>query len=349
MEALTRRLLNDYQHGFPLAPAPFEAIAHTLCTDSDTVIQRLRHLQRAGAVSRVGPVFRPNTVGASTLATMSLPPRELERVAALVNTFPEVNHNYEREHRYNLWFVVTARDTASLEHTLAQIEHRCGHPLLSLPLLRDYHIDLGFPMQLDTQPDPAGTEPVVDDTASAHEQAGNGYHDTGSDDLIEAVQEGLPLVARPYLEIARSLGWSEARVIETLRRMLEGGVIKRLGIVVRHHELGYQANAMVVWDIPDFRTDELGVQLGRQDCVTLCYQRPRRLPDWPYNLFCMVHGRDRTQVEHCVHDMRRTLGIETVPHEILFSGRRFKQRGARYRGIEKEETGKWEVRGHGRY
>jgi DNA-binding Lrp family transcriptional regulator len=113
--------------------------------------------------------------------------------------------------------------------------------------------------------------------------------------------------------------------------MIDAGIIKRLGVVVRHHELGYRANAMVVWDVPDERVDVLGQQLGRQDCVTLCYRRPRRLPDWPYNLFCMVHGRDRDDVRACIGRMAEGLGLETVPHTVLFSGRRFKQRGARYR------------------
>ena len=112
MEPLTERLLNDFQHDFPLSPAPFAQIARRLNTSTTVVLARLRELQRQGAVSRVGPVFRPNTIGASTLAAMQVPAGELEAVAAVVNGFPEVNHNYEREHRYNLWFVVTAANQA---------------------------------------------------------------------------------------------------------------------------------------------------------------------------------------------------------------------------------------------
>jgi DNA-binding Lrp family transcriptional regulator len=152
-----------------------------------------------------------------------------------------------------------------------------------------------------------------------------------TEDLIEAIQEGLPLVPRPYAEIADRLGCTETEVIRRLRDMLESGVIKRLGVVVRHHELGYRANAMVVWDVPDDRVDQVGLQLGDQDCVTLCYQRPRHLPDWPYNLFCMLHGKDRSEVEACIARIGSVLEIGALPHEVLFSGRRFKQRGARYR------------------
>ena len=122
-------------------------------------------------------------------------------------------------------------------------------------------------------------------------------------------------------------------MIARLGQLIGSGVIKRLGVVVRHHELGYRANAMVVWDVPDSEVDQLGYLLGRQDCVTLCYQRPRHMPHWPYNLFCMVHGRDRDEVLACVARMSEGLGLDDIHRTVLFSGRRFKQRGARYRGV----------------
>jgi DNA-binding Lrp family transcriptional regulator len=328
MEKLTEQLLNNFQRNFPLQPQPFAEIAQTLHTDAGTVLKRLKELQDTGAVSRVGAVFRPNTVGVSTLAAMAVPPALLENVAPIVNAFPQVNHNYEREHHYNLWFVATAGDQAELSRTLREIELRCAYPVLSLPLVKDYHIDLGFRMQLGGM-----TEPQMLEAASAS----TGDSDTSADpasaeDLIEAIQDGLPLVARPYQQISERLGCSEQDVIRQLGNMLERGVIKRLGVVVRHHELGYRANAMVVWDVPDADVDRLGHQLGQQDCVTLCYQRPRRLPEWPYNLFCMVHGRDREEVLACVERMSAGLGLDAINRTVLFSGRRFKQRGARYRG-----------------
>jgi DNA-binding Lrp family transcriptional regulator len=326
MEPLTQRLLNDFQRNFPLDPAPFDRIARDLHTRTERVLGLYRQLKRDGAVSRIGPVFRPNTVGVSTLAAMAVPSAELERTAAVVNRFVQVNHNYEREHRYNLWFVVTAADRPALESALRAIESEAGYPVLVLPLVRDYHIDLGFRMRLDTG---AAIEPDADAQRGATAADEPACH--AAEDLIEAVQDGIPLVARPYRDIGRRLNWSEQAVIDALRDMLDHGVVKRLGVVVRHHELGYRANAMVVWDVPDERIDRLGEQLGRQDCVTLCYQRPRRLPDWPYNLFCMVHGRDRDEVRACIARMVEGLALHDVAHDLLFSGRRFKQRGARYR------------------
>lgn len=148
--------------------------------------------------------------------------------------------------------------------------------------------------------------------------------------LIAAIQGGLPLVSRPYAAVAERIGISEEQVIARIARLKEEGAIKRMGIVVRHQELGYTANAMVVWDVPDRRTAELGARLGKLECVTLCYERPRRLPRWPYNLFSMIHARSRPAVLDAVERIVRDLGLQQIPHQVLFSGRRFKQRGARY-------------------
>lgn len=148
--------------------------------------------------------------------------------------------------------------------------------------------------------------------------------------LLEIIQDGFPLVSRPYAAIARQLGSSEARVIERIAVLQQQGTIRRMGVVVRHRALGYRANAMVVWDVPDAEVERIGRLLAQEDCVTLCYQRPRRLPDWPYNLFCMIHGRERDSVLRRLGLIITIHGLEAVPHEVLFSGRAFKQRGARY-------------------
>jgi len=147
MNKLDQKLLNDFQHGFPLTPTPYADIARELGMTEAEVLARLEALIAAGAVSRVGAVVRPNTIGVSTLAAMCVPPADLERVAALVSSFPEVNHNYEREHEFNLWFVVTAPDAAHRQRVLDDIAERTGREVLSFPLLEDYHIDLGFDLR----------------------------------------------------------------------------------------------------------------------------------------------------------------------------------------------------------
>jgi DNA-binding Lrp family transcriptional regulator len=141
---LEQRLLNEFQQGMPLTSTPYADIAKQLGVYETTVLETLRRLQTEGVVSRVGAVLRPNRVGVSTLAAIAVPATELEEVAAIVNEFVEVNHNYERVHRINLWFVVVAEDEERLGTVLAEIEARCGYPVLDLPLLNEYFIDLGF-------------------------------------------------------------------------------------------------------------------------------------------------------------------------------------------------------------
>ncbi|MCG6967799.1 MAG: Lrp/AsnC family transcriptional regulator [Chromatiaceae bacterium] len=142
-----RRLLDEYQRGLPLDPRPFARVAERLGISERQVLDRLQRLQDIGVVSRVGPVFRPNRVGVSTLAALAVPPDSLAQVADVVSAFAEVNHNYEREHDYNLWFVVTARDAVQLEQVLETIAARTGLEPLNLPMLEDYYIDLGFRLQ----------------------------------------------------------------------------------------------------------------------------------------------------------------------------------------------------------
>ncbi len=143
---LEKSLLNEYQRGLPLSPTPYADIAQRLGTTEAMVLRLLSELQARGVISRVGPVFKPKRVGSSTLAAIAVAPHQLEEVAAWVSAYPEVNHNYERHHRLNLWFVVTAPSQARVAEVLAEIEAHWGTPVLNLPLVKPFHIDLGFPL-----------------------------------------------------------------------------------------------------------------------------------------------------------------------------------------------------------
>ena len=148
--------------------------------------------------------------------------------------------------------------------------------------------------------------------------------------LITAIEDGLPLVSQPYEAVGNMIGLSETAVIERLENLIATGVISRFGVAVNHRRVGYRANAMVVCDIPDDYVADAGRSLAELPFVSLSYQRPRRLPDWPYNLFCMIHGREHAAVESLIKDAARSADLENVPRAVLFSGRQFKQRGAKY-------------------
>jgi len=137
--------------------------------------------------------------------------------------------------------------------------------------------------------------------------------------LVKATQGGLPLVARPYEAIARQLGIPQDEVLAGLERMLADGRIRRIGAVPNHYALGYAANAMSVWDVADEAVDALGREIGALPFVTHCYRRPRRLPDWPYNLFAMVHGKDRAETERKIFEIEARLGKHARSHDVLYS------------------------------
>ncbi len=144
---IEKKLLNNYQQNFPLTPTPFADIAKQLNTDEATVLKHLQALKDQGIISRVGPVFRANRVGVSTLGAMSVPEAKIETVAGIVNKYKGINHNYERDHKFNLWFVATALNHVELQDIISKIEKATNYKVMQLPMLEDYYINLGFNIQ----------------------------------------------------------------------------------------------------------------------------------------------------------------------------------------------------------
>lgn len=316
LDALDRRLLDEFQRDFPLVPQPFAAVATALCLTEAEVISRLDRLQTAGAVARVGGTVRPNTAGASTLAALAVPEARVEAVAALVGAEPGVNHSYLREDAWNLWFVATAPDGAGLEASLERIAERTGLQVLNLPLLRAFNIDLGF--RLSATRTALTTDQVADAAALR-----------GSDrPLLQAMATGLPLVQRPFAAIACSIGWTETQVLDRLAQLVDARILTRIGVIVRHRAIGWSANAMVVWDVLPARMEPAGQALAALPGVTLCYQRQTVPGIWRYGLFSMIHGRSRAEALTVLDAARALPALAGADHRVLFSTRCFKQTGA---------------------
>jgi len=149
--------------------------------------------------------------------------------------------------------------------------------------------------------------------------------------LIEAIQNGLPICSRPYLQLGKGLSLSEQQVIDRLAALRQQGLVKRLGVIVNHRQLGYRANAMVVLNIPDYNVAEVGGQVSQFSFVNLCYQRPRQGDRWPYNLYFMIHGKSRGRVLNQLDHLLETCSLKQMAREVLFSKQCFKQRGALYK------------------
>lgn len=307
-------LLNHWQRDFPLVDTPFAAIAQQEQLPTAQVLTTYAQLQQRGSLSRIGAVFAPGAGGASLLAAMAVPPQQLEAVAAIVSRFAGVNHNYEREHRVNLWFVATGSDADQVEQLLQSIETATALPVLRLPMLRPYRIDTGFDLR-QAQSTASGATHWAAAPLTAQDWP-----------LAALAEQGLALVEHPFAAWADTLGCSSAAVLQRLQAWLDGGLMSRFGVVVRHHELGFSANAMTVFDVPTAQVDACGLALAQVPGVTLAYQRSRA-PGWDFNLYCMVHGRDRAAVLHTVEHAIAHAGLSQLPRATLFSLRRFKQTG----------------------
>lgn len=310
------RLLDEFQRGFPLVPRPFRVIGDEMDLSEDEVLDRLGAMQAAGKIARVGATVRPNTAGASTLAALAVPEGRIDAIAALVGEEAGVNHSYLREHDWNLWFVVTAPDPQALDASLDRIRARSGLELLDLRLVRPFNIDLGFRLKGPRKSVTTDREPEVSVLAEDDRP------------ILQALTTGLRLVSRPFKALAAELGRGEEDVIARIRALDRAGILTRIGVIVRHRAVGWAANAMVVWDVPEAEIEPAGRALAAHPGVTLCYQR-RTVPGlWQFGLFSMIHARDRAEALAVLDGARRLPELASVRHEVLFSRQCFKQSGA---------------------
>ncbi|MEF9602981.1 Lrp/AsnC family transcriptional regulator, partial [Paracoccus sp. PXZ] len=228
-----------------------------------------------------------------------------------------VNHAYLREGSdWNLWFVATAPDTEALDDSLARIELATRLVPLSLPLVRAFNIDLGFPL-IGPRRAMALDRPADLDALRPRDRA-----------LMQALSTGLALVPRPFVALGQALHRSEAEVISRIRALAEARILTRVGVIVKHRALGWTQNAMVVWRLPETAVEIAGTALAGVPGVTLCYQR-RTVPGlWNWPLFCMIHARSRAEAMEVLAEARALPELKDVPHRILFSTRCFRQRGA---------------------
>jgi len=320
------RLIDALHGGFPLQSRPFAQVGATFGWREDEVMQTLERLLRQGDLTRFGPLFQIERVGGRfVLAAMQVPEDRFDAVVSLVNAMPEVAHNYRRDHRLNMWFVVAAESVAMADQTLSRIESVTQLPVLAFPKEREFFVELRLPL---LEPS-GGSLTAVDSSPLTYRST----HDitTFERQLMHATQAGLPIVHEPYADVGQGLGVTEQAVIQGLQDLLQAGVIRRIGAVPHHYRLGFVANGMSVWDVDDAHVDRLGEAVGRLPGVSHCYRRPRHGQTWPYNLFAMLHGRNRDEVQAQADELSRVLGTACRSHDILYSSAVLKKTGLRLR------------------
>jgi DNA-binding Lrp family transcriptional regulator len=331
LDEVDAALVDGYQSGFPVEERPFRSVGEDLGVDEAAALSRVRDLRERGVFRRFGAVLNPPVIGASTLAAVRAPEDRFDAIAEIINAYPQVNHNYRRDHEWNTWFVVTAGSLERRDEILAEIERETGCEVLNLPMLTDFYIDLEFPVVND---DSFARESVTETEVTATHVAETAAADlsTLDRDVLLEIQDGFPPVETPYRAVADAVDAPVADVLTAVESLREDGCIKRIGCVVNHLVTGFDANCMVVWDLPDGELDDRGEAVGSLPYVTLCYHRPRRPEQgWQYNLFTMIHGRDPEAVDGKIDE----LAADYLPfeHERLYSTETLKQTGARYEDI----------------
>ncbi len=331
---LDRAILNAFQGGFPLVENPFEPAAAALRTNdvdvtASTLRDRLTQLKETDVLSRFGPIYNANAIGGKTsLAAMHVPTASYSAVTKVVNSHPEVAHNYRRDHYLNMWFVLSVTDPARIEIVLDDIEETTGLPTYLFPKRHEFHLRARFPIDgpffdagidlSDLNPPPA----TGDSSLTSLDR-----------ELIEATQDGLPITDAPYEAIASSIGVSLNAVLRRLAALHEHGAIRRIGVIPNHYALGYTENGMTVWDVPDADIKPIGEAVGRLPFVSHCYERPRHPGVWPYNLFAMVHGRSTAEARERIQRIHDTVAEHTSltsgEWDVLYSTQLLKKTGLR--------------------
>jgi heme b synthase len=315
-----RKVLSVIQTDFPAELRPYAVLGEQLGMCESHVYDCVRAMRQRGVIRRLGAVFNSRRLGyVSTLAAARVPEDTLESVAAVISEQPGVTHNYQRDGAYNLWFTLTARSQTDLDELHAWLQQRTGVTIHRLPALERYKIRVTFDV-LDAPP----AERVYHETEHTDEPIELTEADR---DLVRALQENLPESQTPFDDIAAMLHRDAEDVLTTIRDWIARGVIRRFGAVVRHHRLGFLANGMAVFVVPDDRLAKVGRALARRHDVSHCYHRPA-LPDFPYTLYAMIHGRQEDDVRAVAAELAETHGV--CDYQVLFSRRQFKKASMRY-------------------
>jgi DNA-binding Lrp family transcriptional regulator len=328
MDDRDKRLLNILQADFPMASRPYQVLGEPLGLSEKEVIQRLDLLKRQHILRQISAIFDTRSLGyTSSLVAMRIPTDKLEQAAQVVNAHPGVSHNYKRNHAFNLWFTLAVPPASDLKWTAQRLHAMAGADSTRiLPTLRLFKIGV----QLDME-GKSGSERV--------ESAESGYSDLRRpaagragltpEDIaaIRELQEDFPLIPEPYRPMAERMGLDEKGLFTLARGLQAKGYLRRIAAVLHHREAGFRANAMGVWVVPPEKTEGVGKVMGSFRGVSHCYLRPT-YPDWPYNVFTMVHGQTAEDCQEVIAAISRATGI--TEYALLYSTKQYKKVRLKY-------------------
>jgi DNA-binding Lrp family transcriptional regulator len=310
------RLLGMLQSGFPLSREPYQDIGIKLGIPGDEVMRGIIDLKKKGIVRQISPVLDARRLGfQSTLVAMKVDGPNIESAESYLGAHPGISHGYEREHEFNIWVTLSVPPGTDLQAEVSGISARCrAGAVIALPATRVFKLRTDF----------SRTEDL-----SAEEYISNGHGLPGrarlaqaDREIINGLQHDLPLSSDPFAPLAHNLGMDVDKMLARSRSLLRRGVIRRYGASINHRNAGYRANAMTCWDAPAGKVVKLGRLLASKRQVSHCYERATMDP-WHYNLFAMLHSRDRAACLQAIERMAAETGLGD--YIVLFSVKEFKK------------------------
>jgi DNA-binding Lrp family transcriptional regulator len=323
MDELDKELLNEIQWTFPLVTRPFDAIAKKFNSTPEIVKDRLIKLKEIGVLRQLSAIFDTRKLGyTSSLVAMEIEDDKLEHVASQINRHPGVSHNYERDHQFNLWFTLAVPPGADLKKELEKFNVLEGiKKVRMLPTLQLFKIGVKLDMVDDKKHEVAPTE-------EKKEIKNIEFIPTEEDkNFIRELQKDMDIIDEPFENAAKNLGITENELFAKMKHYEELGVMRRFAAILRHRQVGFTANGMIVWKVPEGEISNVGAKLGAFPQVSHCYERPT-YPDWPYNVFSMIHCKTHDEA----YEMAKTIQeqINVNDYQILFSSREFKKTRVEY-------------------
>jgi len=323
MDNLDKEILNEIQWTFPLTSQPYHDIAKKFDVSLETVKERLIRLKKIGILRQLSAIFDTRKLGyKSSLVAMEIESDKLDYVALQVNKHPGVSHNYERNHQFNLWFTLAVPPGSDLKAEVDKFSKLKGIKMVRLlPTIKLFKIGVKLDMVEEKKHEikPSEEKKKIRDVK---------FIPTEEDkEFIRELQKDLDIVDKPFSKTAQKLGMTEEQIFEKLKYYEEIGVMRRFAAILRHRDLGFVANGMIVWKVPEERITEVGVKLGSFPQVSHCYQRPV-YPDWPYNVFSMIHCKSEDEAHQVAKTIQNQINVEE--YMILFSSREFKKTRVEY-------------------
>lgn len=313
-----KALLNIIQTDFPLNSQPYKQLSEIIGISELEIKSLIKDLKSKGIIRRLGAIFDYKRLGyVGTLVAAKVAPQDLEKIALKVNEFPNVTHNYARSNEYNLWFTLIAESNEKVTELIKSIGNFEGiEDIKNLPATRSFKINVSFDF----------INQASKSEAKVHNEKPAELSDKEKK-LVVILQENFPLTQKPFADIASKTDFSEDALIEKVKSWIASGVIRRFGAAVSHQKAGIAANGMIVWRVEDEDVEKAGQCLASYSQVTHCYERPS-FEGWPYNLYSMVHGPDKSYVLEIAEKIAQECRIKE--YKVLFSACEFKKSSYKY-------------------